>query len=101
MVASYTSTSVADMLAAFLFKSIEPITSRPSLAEILHVLKHLSRCSRAIKSRLGPLRYLFVLLDKINYRQYTAVPINISLLTPNTPTFTDGISLGEREIARF
>ena len=99
--ASYSPTTVADMLAAFPIRTISPIEGRPVLKELLRVLKQLCRCARAIKSRLGPLGYLFVPLDLISYQTYTVVPLTLPGPTPDAPIFNDGMNPGEREVARL
>ena len=98
---SYVPTSVADMLKAFPVQSIPAVDGRPNLNEMLRVLKVLCRCSRTVKSKLGPLGYLFVALDLTNYQRYTVVPLNLPPPTPNAPTFNDTMLVGDREVARI
>ena len=68
MMATYTALNIAEIKAAFELElqAILLIISRPTLAKVLRVLKHLCRCARKIKSQLGPLGYLFVALDAVN-----------------------------------
>ena len=97
---AYTATTVADMIAPYKGK-IPPIEGRPTLAELLRVLKELCKCARKVKSNLGPLGYLFVALDPTNYRRYTNVVLNLLGPSPPAPTFTDAMTPGAREVARL
>ena len=56
----YTTTTVADMQAAFPYQTLPPINGKPTLHTLLQSLKLLCTCSQKIKSGLGPLGYLFV-----------------------------------------
>ena len=99
--AFYTPTIVADMLAAFPIHKIDPIDGRSVLKELLSVLKKLYQSAQTVKSRLGPLGYLFVPLDLVSYQIYTGVALNLPGPTPDAPAFTAAMNPGEREIARF
>ena len=101
MVSAYNSTSVAEMITAFPVQNITPIAGRPTLLELLRVLKLLCRCSCSVKSYLSQLGYLFVALDPTSYRQYSATPVILPGPTPDIPTFNDAMTPGDREVARL
>ena len=95
--ASYSALTVAEIQAAFGtdLQTIPPINGCPTLVELLRVFKHLCRCARKIKSQLGPLGYLFVALNRMNYQRYTAVLLNLPGPTPDCPTFLNGMDPGQ------
>ena len=97
---AYSTTPVADMIAPFKDR-IPPIEGRPTLAELLRVLKELCKCARKVQSNLGPFGYLFVALDLANYRRYTNVLLNLPGPTPPAPTFNAAMTPRDREIARL
>ena len=84
----YDSTAVADMLAAFPVKTIEPIEDRPTLHTFLERLKVLCRYSQKVKSGLGPLGYLFVVLPQQHYVRFTNMPLIMPKPTPMLPAIT-------------
>ena len=97
----YESTTVADMMAAFPVKTLQPIEDRPTLNTLLQRLKVLCRCSQKIKSGLGPLRYLFVALPHQHYIRFTNVPLVLPGPTPMLPTYPPGMSALDRDRAKL
>ena len=87
--ASYTPLSISEMEAAFGMNllDIPPIVGRPTLFELLRVLKQICLCARKMKSHLGPLGYLFVALDLANYQRYTMQLLRLPDPTLDAPTF--------------
>ena len=93
----YDSTAVADMLAAFPNKTIEPIKDRPTLHTLLQRLKVLCQCSQKVKSGLDPLRYLFVALPQQHYVRFTNTPLIIPGPTPMLPAITQHMGPAEQD----
>ena len=93
----YTTTSVADMIAAFPYQTLPPIDRKPTLHTLLQTLKLLCKCSQKIKSGLGPLGYLFVALPAQYYQRFTAVPLVLPGPTPLLPTYPNGSNASQRE----
>ena len=93
----YTTTTIADMLAAFPYKTLPPINGKPTLHTLLQTLKLLCKCSQKIKSGLGPLGYLFVALPQQHYRRFTTVPLVLPGPTPKLPTYPPGTNANQRE----
>ena len=93
----YNPTSTADMLAAFPYKSLPPIDSKPSLHTLLQTLKLLCKCGQKIKSGLGPLEYLFVALPPQHYQHFTALPLVLPGPTPQLPTYPNGKNASNRK----
>ena len=93
----YTTTTVADMMAAFPYKTLPPIEGKPTLHTLLQTLKLLCKCSQKIKSGLGPLGYLFVALPQQHYQRFTAVPLVLPGPTPQLPTYPPGTNSNQRE----
>ena len=92
----YRLTLVVDMMAAFPFKSLDPIEGPPTLHLLLQRLKVLCQCSQKIKSGLGPLGYLFVTIPAQHYGWFTNVPLVLPGPTPALPTYTQNASPAER-----
>ena len=93
----YTTTTVADMLAAFPYKKLSPINGKPTLHTLLQTLKLLCKCSQKIKSGLVPLGYLFVALPPQHYLRFTAAPLVLPRPTPQLPTYPPGTNANQRE----
>ena len=93
----YTTTTVADMLSAFPYKTLPPIEGTPTLHTLLQSLKLLCKCSQKIKSGLGPLGYLFIALPPVHYQRFTAVPLVLPGPTPQLPTYPPGTNSNQRE----
>ena len=97
----YEPTAVADMLAAFPVKALEPIEDKPTLHTLLQRLKVLCRCSQKVKSGLGPLGYLFVALPQEHYVRFTNVPLVVPGPTPMLPNFDILMGPAERDRAKL
>ena len=93
----YTTTTVADMLAAFPLQTLPPIDSKPTLHTLLQTLKLLCKCGQKIKSGLGPLGYIFVALPPQHYQRFTPVPLVLPGPTPQLPTYPQGTNTSQRE----
>ena len=89
MPVTFKETTIADTRAAFPVQKLTPITGRPSLHELLKVLRVICRCSQTTKSNLGPLGYLFVALLPEHYAGFTNIPYVQPNPTPDLPTFLD------------
>ena len=89
------------MKAAFQIPIIAPITGRPTLVELLMVLKHVCRISQSTKSQLGPFGYLFVALPLTHYQWFTNIPLNLPPPTPELPDFSEAIDQEDREYTRL
>ena len=97
----YETTTVADMMAAFPVKSLQPIKDRPALHTLLQRLKVLCCCSQKIKSGLGPLGYLFVALLHQYYICFTNVPLVLPGPTPMLPTYPPGMLASDQDRAKL
>ena len=98
---NYTSTSVADMVAAFPEKTITRINSKPTLHSLLSALKVLCRCSQKLPSALGPRGYLFITLPIDHYQRFAYVPINLPGPTPELSQFTENMDATQRKQAKL
>ena len=90
----YDSTAVANMLAAFPVKTIEPIEDRPTFHTLLQQLKVLCWCSQ--KVWIGPIRYVFVALPQQHYVRFTNTPLIIPGPTPMLPAITQHMGPAKR-----
>ena len=93
----YTTTTAADMLAAFPYQTLPPINGKPTLHTLLQTLKLLCKCSQKIKSGLGPLGYLYVALPAQHYHRFTNVPLVLPGPTPQLPTYPPATDANDRE----
>ena len=93
---SYIKKSTNDMLATFP-APVQGITGKPSLRELIRLIKHLMECSQKVETDISPLNYLFLVLESDLYAthiadMYPPVPEHPG----HTPAYLDPSKAGER-----